>query len=560
MRALRQLIPLLLCTWATLLGLTAVATAATDTPPRIVLILDASGSMWGQVEGRAKIDVARDVIRDLAHEWDPRIEVGLTVYGHRDRRDCADIETLLPVGPPDEEALMAAVHAIRPKGMTPIGAALEHAAKQLDYRKSPAAVVLVSDGNETCEVDPCEMARRLEAQGINFTAHVIGFDVTSEERAQLQCLAEATEGLFLTADNTESLVLALRTAVRDAAQRRGPGLWLGAVLGPDSAPLSENVFWRIVRLPSGTEPPGAPVIEAHQPTLSPALAAGRYRVTVRYDGVSGSVDIDHDATRRAQYLVNLEAGQLEVSAVGRDEQPIQRGLSWAVRREGEQKPLVEARASSHRFTLGAGRYRVEGTYDDSTVGMDIVLRPSQVMRKRFQFGIGRLSVRAVLAEGRHPIAEPIHWQIHRAEKRRGTLGDKVVDEKQPTGLHKLQTGHYRISAQHGETSAQSWVEIKSGVTLTHTLNLAAARVRVFGSLPAPGGSVHDPVQWEIFDLEMGSKRGKQAEPIARQRSASHLFILPAGSYLVSGHHDKLAGGAEVSVRAGEEASVNVTLR
>lgn len=49
---------------------------------------------------------------------------------------------------------------------------------------------MVSDGKETCDADPCAAAKELEANGIDFTVHVVGFDLTDEETAQLQCVAD----------------------------------------------------------------------------------------------------------------------------------------------------------------------------------------------------------------------------------------------------------------------------------------------------------------------------------------------------------------------------------
>ena len=81
-------------------GLPATAgTAAQDdaSAPNVVFILDASGSMWGQIEGENKIVIARRVLRELVGELPGDAEVGLVAYGHRREGDCEDIETLVPL-------------------------------------------------------------------------------------------------------------------------------------------------------------------------------------------------------------------------------------------------------------------------------------------------------------------------------------------------------------------------------------------------------------------------------------------------------------------------------
>jgi len=107
--------------------------------------------------------------------------------------------------------IVAAVNAIKPKGETPLSAAVIQAAEALKYTEEKATVILISDGRETCELNPCEAGRKLEESGIDFTAHVIGFDISSaKDRAELQCLAEETGGTFRTASNTDELGEALQ--------------------------------------------------------------------------------------------------------------------------------------------------------------------------------------------------------------------------------------------------------------------------------------------------------------------------------------------------------------
>ncbi|MEZ5392330.1 MAG: VWA domain-containing protein [Bryobacterales bacterium] len=69
-----------------------VSAASTD---NLVLILDASGSMWGRVGGETKIEAARRVVRDLTVKLPTEARLGLVAYGHRQKGDCNDIEELV---------------------------------------------------------------------------------------------------------------------------------------------------------------------------------------------------------------------------------------------------------------------------------------------------------------------------------------------------------------------------------------------------------------------------------------------------------------------------------
>ncbi|MCH2066837.1 MAG: VWA domain-containing protein [Shimia sp.] len=182
---------------------------AQDNPAAIV-VMDGSGSMWGQIEGVAKITIAQQVMGELMTTLPADLDLGLTVYGHRRKGDCSDIETVVLPGPDTRAAITTAVNGITPKGKTPMADAVVAAAKALRHTEEAATVILVSDGIETCVPDVCAVAKELEATGVDFTAHVVGFDVTDPEAlAQFQCMAEATGGKFLAAANADELGNAL---------------------------------------------------------------------------------------------------------------------------------------------------------------------------------------------------------------------------------------------------------------------------------------------------------------------------------------------------------------
>lgn len=70
----------------------SAAYAQDGTQPDLMFVFDASGSMWGQVDGVAKIDIARRVFADMSQSWaDSQQAVGLIAYGHRRKGDCSDI-------------------------------------------------------------------------------------------------------------------------------------------------------------------------------------------------------------------------------------------------------------------------------------------------------------------------------------------------------------------------------------------------------------------------------------------------------------------------------------
>jgi len=174
--------------------------------PDTIIILDVSNSMWGQIDGVAKISIARDVVGDLVTDLQEDIDFGLMAYGHRAKADCGDIELVMPVGELDEAAFKNAVNSLTPRGRTPLTAAMREAANQLDYTSRSARIVLVSDGVESCDGNPSTLAKELADSGLDLTVHVIGFDVSGiEDLSGLQELAEQNHGLFLTPETAQEL-------------------------------------------------------------------------------------------------------------------------------------------------------------------------------------------------------------------------------------------------------------------------------------------------------------------------------------------------------------------
>ncbi|WP_102110092.1 VWA domain-containing protein [Oceaniglobus roseus] len=253
-----------------------------------ILVLDGSGSMWGQVDGVNKIVIAREVVGRILQDLPEDRNLGLTVYGHRSRGDCTDIETMVAPAPGTKGAIAAAVNGVNPRGKTPMTDAVIAAAEALRYTEEAATVILVSDGIETCNPDPCAAARALEQAGIDFTAHVIGFDVTDDAAlGQMQCIAEETGGTFRTAANAGELAEALTTVAAAPARTSATetpsvtaSVTLRAVLGDESgALLGDPVEWTVAAgdRTLAEERSGNP--------LALDLAPGRY--AVRADSLTG---------------------------------------------------------------------------------------------------------------------------------------------------------------------------------------------------------------------------------------------------------------------------------
>ncbi|HTO71421.1 MAG TPA: VWA domain-containing protein [Myxococcota bacterium] len=195
------------------------STALAQDSSNILIVLDASGSMAGKMNGQVKMELAQRVVKDLVDNMPAEMNVGLLVYGSHSavsKRDCKDIDLIQPVEKVNAQSIDAALARVAPHGMTPIGASLERAAEALKELPGRSTIVLVSDGTETCGSDPCAVAQQVrQTTGIDVRVHVVGLDVASGERGTLECVAKGGGGTYYPVANEKQL----RTALSEATAR-----------------------------------------------------------------------------------------------------------------------------------------------------------------------------------------------------------------------------------------------------------------------------------------------------------------------------------------------------
>ncbi|MEM9208184.1 MAG: VWA domain-containing protein [Pseudomonadota bacterium] len=338
----------------------AASFSADDVANDLILVLDGSNSMWGQIEGENKIVIARRSVGELIDRLPDGSDVGLVAYGHRVEGDCDDIETLQGLEPLQRDALKAAVDSVTPTGRTPISASLETAFGLLDP-ESAASVILVSDGLETCSRDPCETVRAAKASGLPFVLHVVGFDVGGEDTTQLECAAQAGGGVFLPASDAEQLSDALAAAYEKPTTPDGRlSVTVTANGGLQDARV--EVFDATTNQPIAG---GRTYVSAQTNPRQLALEDGSYRASVTAVGIGGSQGFDFDFDivdgGSVERTFDFSSGEVSVRVTRNGE------LSDATVRVltvGEQKQVgagrtyVAASSNPRVLTVPAGTYDV----------------------------------------------------------------------------------------------------------------------------------------------------------------------------------------------------------
>lgn len=555
---------------ALLASLAAAPTASSvETPERAILVLDASGSMWGQVEGTPKIKIARDVIKDLLGEWNPNVELGVTAYGHRQKGDCTDIETLVPVGPVDDQVVLAAIEPLNPRGKTPLTDAVRQAADTLQYTEERATVLLVSDGKETCDADPCAAAAELDAKGVDFKVHVVGFDLTGEEKAQLECIADNTGGQFLSADNAPELHQAMATTVQLVAEAEPEAKVQPIAAGPTGVELmaalteggeSVKALFTIFKLVNGEQDR---VTTATSKSGEPAvveLAPGRYVVEVRYgdssSGVKHSAEIGVEAYELVKRTIVVPAGRLQLTAsLSEDGEPVE-GLYniYDLSREvkGKRDRVENSMSTPEKpalIYLPEGNYLVAGRFGGMERFIEVDIAAGDLIEETVILGTGRLRLSALLSEGGKAV--PANFHIVGEERDYAgipTVKTNLDSGDDPAVTTELPIGRYQISARYGEAEVSGEVEVWPGEEIETSLILDIGHLSL-ASVMAEGGEPVEAVMsvWTESDQNAGLRKiidmkGEPGQPLRIE--------LPADDYVVKANYGEAEMSSEVEVGSG----------
>lgn len=211
-------------------GTTSASAAEDSSATQLLVIMDVSGSMKRKDRsGTTLIEGARKAIEQLMDEVPGDAQVGLRLYGSKyagkaKAQGCVDTELAVPIAEASTTAdqITRAINSARPTGFTPIGKALTEAADDFDSDVE-RSIVLVSDGEDTCgNPEPCVAARQLAAQGIKVRVDTVGLFLQGNAKAkrQLECIAKATGGTYVGAEDAKALADELTTVSARAIQRQ----------------------------------------------------------------------------------------------------------------------------------------------------------------------------------------------------------------------------------------------------------------------------------------------------------------------------------------------------
>ncbi|MEL6817794.1 MAG: PAN domain-containing protein [Pseudomonadota bacterium] len=512
---------------------------------KAIIVMDASGSMWGQIDGKTKIEIARETLGTVLSTVPTDLELGLIAYGHREKGQCSDIEEVVAVGTGNRSQITDAVNGFNPKGKTPLTQAVRQAAESLRFTEDKATVILVTDGIETCEADPCAAAAELENAGIDFTAHVVGFGLSEEEGQQVACLANNTGGDFILADNADELGEALTKTV----------------VAPPPPPAPE--FAILEGMEDGIDRPGSDYrsfdLAAPDPALCQATCRDEQQCvawTFVKPGVQGEsarcwlknpqpVQVANECCISGIFEKKVQAQAAEVRAVLTPGGPPVEGGRWDVTRLDSNKtntsyPVV------FQEELEPGDYRIAFRIGRIEKAIDVSVTSSEPAAGEIVLDAGVVSIEVAYEEGA-PKIDDAAIRLETAQTN--------ADTQYGTYNSVVPAGPATIYVRSGRTEQTFNVDVIAGEAMARTLVLPAGRVAATSTF-TPGGENVPDARYRVLEAK-ASLTGDRKLLDTQYGKAD--VILPPGDYLMEVTSGRAVGEAPFTVNQNGLTEVVVSI-
>ncbi|MBZ9817757.1 vWA domain-containing protein [Mesorhizobium sp. CA7] len=537
-----------------LLSMTSFGFAAN----KVIIILDASGSMWAQIDGKPKLEIARESLRTVLQSVPADDEIGFMAYGHRTKGSCDDIELIVPPQAGSASAISSAADSMKFLGKTPLTAAVKQAAEALKYTEDKATVVLITDGLETCGGDPCALGKVLKESGVDFTADVVGFGLTADEGKQIACLAENTGGKYIQASDEKALQEALVETV--AAPTPAPAPEPAPAPAPESAkpefnfmpsvvmaeggdPITDGNAWEIYKAKSdGTR--GDQVMTEYG-VLKTNLEPGDYIVVGRDDEARSEQKIKIEAGKTYSPLFTLNAGTLVIHPHASQGSEI----SGEARVDFAYPGGSTTHYGDAKATVPAGEQKVTVQIGAGTATETVQLAAGQTVEKDIVVGVGHAVLNAYYTAGGDKADNSgIGFEVVKAKKKIDGSRESVEHSYGPDSKFWLPPDDYVALTTLDLAVVEQPFSIKAGDNQDIKVALDAGVL----AMSAPGA----------YSIEVLSSKkdieGKR-KSLGLTYGDSWQQAIPAGDYVVVRHMS--AEGQEkelpVTIKAGERTEITV---
>lgn len=162
---------------------------------RILFVLDVSGSMKETWNGKTKFETAKELLYkliDSVEKKNPNVEFAVRAFGFqnpRTERNCKDSKLLIPFAKNNAVHIRNSLDRISAQGMTPIAYSLAQAANDFPIdEKSLNSIIIITDGNENCDGNPCSASQKLLDKRIALRPFIVGLNGGEDFVQKLKCI------------------------------------------------------------------------------------------------------------------------------------------------------------------------------------------------------------------------------------------------------------------------------------------------------------------------------------------------------------------------------------
>lgn len=153
-----------------------------------------------------RLTVAKQATTAVVQQLPSDANAGLVLV-----EDCPRARSVGYFSPGERGRLLGNLQGIQARQGTPLADGIAKAGQMVDGVNKESVILVVSDGEESCGVDPCAIARELARSKPNLKINVV--DILSTGAGN--CLAAATGGRVFNANDVNQLSLVTRQAAQD---------------------------------------------------------------------------------------------------------------------------------------------------------------------------------------------------------------------------------------------------------------------------------------------------------------------------------------------------------
>jgi hypothetical protein len=484
--------------------------------------------MAAKIGGASKISSVRTALGQALGIYGDRLSFGLVAFGHRKASNCADSEVLAKPGELTFATQGKLLDQIKPKGQSPVAAAISDAAKSAPT-PGRLDIVLIADGGDSCDADICATAAALKAKSPSLRIHVVGFTDKADDMKPLSCLAEATGGTFAVATNESAFKQGLTNALDAVAAPGSPAQAVAAEAGQAAPDMAS--------LPAG--------VATAQPIDLEAQALAEAPQTPETGTVEEALPPGATATKPID-LSTKSAKPAAAPAPPAEEA----GRETAVHKSASSLPSPAPPAPADKPPAPASDappvqvvQSVPIAPPEPPPAPAVVATAAPASAPQIQLPVP-VTFKALVSEQGPRLQAGLTWRVYASKASPQGSGFKLLSthrEAMPTAA--LVPGEYLVNAAYGLSNLTKKIKVESGRSLEETFVLNTGGLKLAAVLPNGEALTDSAVRFDILSDEEDQFGNRQM--ILHNAKPGIVTRLNAGAYRI----ESLYGDTNAKVRA-----------